>query len=60
MALLGGSKFTSLGGSKTIQLNDKAGSDGVIIKDSDGFIVAKLDSSGNLQLKGRIKRTTTN
>ena len=56
MALLGGGKFTSLGGSKTIQLNDRAGTDEFVIKDSDGFPIFKVDSSGNVKTKGRIDR----
>ena len=45
---------------KTITLNDKLGNDSLTIKDSDGFNVAKLDSLGDLRLKGQVRRTLTN
>jgi hypothetical protein len=38
---------------KTVQLNDTAGSDGFVIKNSLGFTVLKLDSKGNVKLKGK-------
>ncbi len=59
MSLIGGN-LQSIKSGKSIQLNDKLGVDGFIVKDSDGFIVARLDSQGNLHLKGRVQRTTTN
>ncbi len=48
--------FTPLASGKTIQLNDKAGVDALVIKDSDTFPVAKFDSVGNLKLKGKVMR----
>lgn len=38
----------------TITLGDNAGSNKVIIKDSDGNTVASIDSDGNLRIKGRV------
>jgi len=44
---------------KTITLNDKLGNDALVVKDSDGFPVHKLDSLGHHQMKGIVKRTIT-
>ena len=57
MGLMGVGLITPLGGAKVITLNDTAGSDGLVIKDSDGFTVFKLDSKGNLKLRGQVTRT---
>ena len=39
---------------KTFVLSDSDGVDGVIIKNSKGFTVAKIDSNGNIKYKGRM------
>lgn len=43
--------------SKVVQLNDKAGEDGLLIKDSDGFVVAKIDSLGWIRTKKGVRKT---
>ena len=57
MSMMGGGMMTPLGGAKVITLNDTAGVDGLIIKDADGFTVFKLDSKGNLKLRGQVTKT---
>lgn len=44
---------------KTIRLNDKAGVDALVVKDSDGFNVIRLTSNGNVEAKGNLRRTLT-
>lgn len=41
---------------KVTTLNDSSGSDSLEVKDSDGFTVAKIDSKGNLKLRGKVTR----
>ena len=60
MGLMGGGKFTPLGGSKDITLNDKDGVDYVAIRDNTGFPAIKLMSNGDIQMKGQVRRTLTN
>ena len=60
MGLMGGGKFTPLGGSKDITLNDRLGVDYAVIRDNTGFPIIKFMSNGDIQMKGQIKRTTTN
>ena len=50
----------SFGSRKVITLNDKLGNDAFIVKDSDGFNVGKITSLGDIQVKGKLTRTTTN
>ena len=59
MGLIGGGLVTPLGGAKTIQLNDSAGTDKLVIMDSDGFQVATIDSKGNLKLRGNVSKVTS-
>jgi hypothetical protein len=54
MGKIGGGKISPMGGAKVVTLTDSAGTDALIIKDSDGFPVAKIDSKGNLKLKGMV------
>lgn len=56
MGLLGGGLMTPLGGAKTVQLNDTAGTDAFIVKDADGFPMFKVDSDGNVKIKGKVMR----
>ena len=42
-----------------INLVDKVGGAGFVIRDSETFPVVKLDSAGNVQAKGQLKRTLT-
>lgn len=41
---------------KLIQLSDSEGADYLEIKDGDGFTAHKLDSKGNHDLRGGIRR----
>ena len=41
---------------KVTTLNDSSGSDSLEVKDSDGFTVAKIDSKGNLKIRGKVTR----
>ena len=59
MSLIGGI-IGGRGSVKSVTFNDKLGVDGFEFKDSDGFIIAKITSAGDLQLKGRVTRTSTN
>jgi len=43
-------------GNKTITLNDAAGIDELIIRDSDRVPVVKITSKGDLKLKGGVKK----
>ena len=52
--------FVPLASGKTIQLSDKNGVDGLILKDNEGFITHKLASNGDIQHTGRVTRTQTN
>lgn len=56
MSMIGGGKIGGLSGTKTIQLNDAAGTDKLRVKDSDGFEVASIDSKGDLRLKGSVRK----
>lgn len=51
MTIIGGLRKT-----KTIVLNDILGIDELVIKDADGFPVAKITSKGDLKLKGGVKK----
>ncbi len=42
----------------TIRLGDKVGVNKVEIQDSDGTVVAKFDSEGNLFIKGSVRKIT--
>mgnify|MGYP001575124869 CR=1 FL=1 len=42
-----------------INLKSTGGSAGFVVRDNDGFIVSKLDSAGNVQAKGTLRRTET-
>lgn len=51
------SKFSPGSAPTKVQvLNDTAGTDGFEVKDADGFTVAKIDSKGNLKLRGKVTR----
>jgi len=54
MAAIGGGKIASFGGSSEVTLSDPTSN--FEIKDQDGFIVAKIDATGNLYLKGGVKK----
>ena len=41
---------------KVFQFSDSAGVDKVEFKDVDGFVVGKIDSKGNLHLRGASKK----
>ena len=56
MTLLGGGNIGGMSGAKSIQLNDAAGTDKLIVKDSDGFTVFSVDSKGTMRLKGKVER----
>ena len=46
-------------GPTTVIVGDKAGGEGLTIKDSDTFPVVKLASDGDVEHKGIVRRTTT-
>ena len=56
MPMMGGGMIGPTSGAKVLQLSDAAGTDKLIIKDSDGFTVASIDSKGNLRMKGSVMR----
>jgi len=39
---------------KVFVLNDTSGTDSVKIKNAHGFVVAEIDSEGNIKHKGRV------
>ena len=59
MGLIGAGMITAIGGAKTMNLNDAAGSDKFQIKDSDGFVLFEVDSLGNLKVRGTIGKVTS-
>ncbi len=56
MAMMGGGLIGPSSGAKGIQLSDSSGTDSFIIRDSDGFPKFKVDSNGNLYIRGSVKR----
>ena len=54
MAMIGGGRIAPLGGANVIQLGSSTSK--LEIKDQDGFPLFKVDSSGNLYLKGGVKK----
>ena len=42
-----------------INLKSTDGRESFVVRDNDGFPVVKLDTAGNVQTKGIVKRTTT-
>lgn len=59
MTLIGGTLMGGRGSAKSVTLNDTSGVDSFDIKDADGFIVARITSAGDLNLKGIVGRTET-
>ncbi len=56
MGSIGGGLITPLGGAKVITLNDTAGVDKLVVKDSDGFTLLSVDSKGNLKVRGSVTK----
>jgi|TARA_Y100000310_G_C20531484_1_gene738682 hypothetical protein len=56
MGLMGGGLLSPVGTGKDITLNDKAGVDTYIVRDSDGFPIFKVFSNGNYGFKGKVVR----
>ena len=56
MPLLGGGRLGTGKISKSIRLNDSAGVDKFELKDSDGFVIFKIDSKGNVYTRRAITR----
>ena len=54
MSMMGGGMMTPLGGAKVVQLTSDT--DAFIVKDQDGFEVAKIDYKGNLRIKGGVSK----
>lgn len=56
MAMMGGGMIGPGTGAKTLQFSDAKGADKFEFKDSDGFVVYKVDSKGNLYIRGEVKK----
>lgn len=56
MAKIGGGFIGGVSRSKSIKLNDTAGTDSFTIKDSDGFTIFQVTSDGTIKTKGGIQR----
>jgi len=51
MSMIGSGMITPLGGARVVQLSDSNGVDSLQVKDSDGFVVFKVDSKGIIYTK---------
>lgn len=56
MAMIGGGMIGPSTGAKSLQFSDAAGVDKFEMKDSDGFSIFKVDSNGDLYLRGGVKK----
>lgn len=54
MAMIGGGKIAPLGGASELQLSSSTSI--FDIKDQDGFQVFKVDTSGNVYIRGAVKK----
>lgn len=56
MAMIGGGMIGPTSGAKSLTFKDTLGVDTFELKDSDGFSVFKVDSKGNLYIRGEVKK----
>lgn len=56
MVMIGGGSIGPSTGAKVLQFSDSAGVDKFELKDSDGFVVFRVDSKGNVYTRRGVMR----